>query len=898
MPNLKFLAEEWPAISRRLDEALLLEPGQRDTWLAALAETDSVKDKLRHLLLNPASVETGDFLGTLPKLALGPDEMAEEGAAHGATAGALIGPYQLIRELGVGGMGMVWLAERVDGGLKRQVALKLPHLSWSRGLAERMSRERDILASLDHPNIARIYDAGLDEHGRPYLALEYVEGEAIDVYCKRLSLTVQQRLMLVLQVARAVAHAHARLVVHRDLKPANILVTPEGQVRLLDFGIAKLMEGELTQATRLTQQSGRALTLDYASPEQIRGEPIGTASDVYSLGVVAYELLAEAKPYQLKRQSAAALEEAIASVDVRLASTAAASASERRALQGDLDAILNKALKKNVAERYPTVEAFAQDIERHLANLPVQARPDALGYRIRKFLSRNKFAVVAGAAVSVSLIVGLSVAMWQAREALAQAKRAKAVQAFVKQVFGASNPQQAQGRDIGARELLRLGAARIETDLQDQPDVLADMQHEIGDILRAQGANAEAKPHLEKAIALYESQGLGDTESAVEARLTLSDVLINELQYGPARSFAQRCLDLAARRFGPPRRWALHARANLAFISARQGDAKVAAATLEEALADHRRAGFPPSTETVNALADLGHARMALEQYERAQDAYAQSVTESTSGAGIDITDQLMPRVYLQYARFYLDENEAVAHDMPELVAALDRHLGPKAAHTINTRCLWAQALVAAGRYDEGLQVQRDNVANAQARDTLDGDALAFQQGVLANLLRRAARYEEGLHPAGQALAFLDAKQPAPNWRAETFRFTLGDLQRGLGQGEAGLRTLLTTQERIRTIPEHERSARYATLLQSLALGEHDLGRHAEADRDMAQALAIFRAELRPGHADMLRCTVLAAWLDAWDKPADAHAEAAYVEAAKAYAATRPAGHASHAELA
>ena len=287
MVDLKFLAKEWPTISRRLDEALALEPQQRDTWLDTLAETDSVKEKLRHLLAARAGVETDDFLEALPKLTVGAAEMAGDSAAHGASADAVIGPYRLIRELGVGGMGLVWLAERVDGGLKRQVALKLPRLSWSRGLAERMSRERDILASLDHPNIARIYDAGLDANARPYLALEYVEGEVIDVYCKRLALSVRDRLLLVLQVARAVAHAHARLVVHRDLKPANILVTAQGQVRLLDFGIAKLMEGELTQETQLTQQGGRALTLDYASPEQIRGEPLGTASDVYSLGVVS-----------------------------------------------------------------------------------------------------------------------------------------------------------------------------------------------------------------------------------------------------------------------------------------------------------------------------------------------------------------------------------------------------------------------------------------------------------------------------------------------------------------------------------------------------------------------------------------------------------------------------------
>ena len=427
MVDLKFLAEEWPTITRRLDEALLVAPKERNSWLDTLHETDSIKAKLRNLLSDAEGVETDDFLGSLPRLTLGIDPNADktaDGAVPGAVIGALIGPYRLIRELGTGGMGAVWLAERIDGGLKRQVALKLPRMSWSRGLAERMSRERDILASLDHPNIARIYDAGLDEQGRPYLALEYVEGEAIDAYCKNKNASIRERLQLILQVARAVAHAHARLVVHRDLKPANILVTGQGQVRLLDFGIAKLMEGDLTQETQLTQQSGRALTLDYASPEQIRGEPIGTASDVYSLAVVTYRLLVGVSPYTLKRQSAAALEESIATIDAPLASTVCADPMITKQLKGDLDAILNKALKKNAAQRYPSIDAFAQDIERHLANLPVQAQPDRWRYRAAKFLRRRSLPVALASAAAIVLLVSASLALWQARLAAGERDRA------------------------------------------------------------------------------------------------------------------------------------------------------------------------------------------------------------------------------------------------------------------------------------------------------------------------------------------------------------------------------------------------------------------------------------------------------------------------------------------
>ena len=290
----------WAEVSLLLDKALALPPAEREPWLRSLdGEHATHRETLRELLSHAASVETGDFLATLPRLG----EPADTAALSEPAAGDSVGPYRLVRELGSGGMGSVWLAERADGALKRNVALKLPRMAWARGLAERMGRERDILATLEHPNIARLYDAGVDRHGRPFLALEYVEGRPIDVVANDRALDVAERIGLLLQVCTAVAFAHARLVVHRDLKPGNILVTAEGNVRLLDFGIAKLMQGGSAKETHLTQWAGRALTLDYASPEQIKGEPIGTASDVYSLGVVAFELLTGSRPYRLKRGS-------------------------------------------------------------------------------------------------------------------------------------------------------------------------------------------------------------------------------------------------------------------------------------------------------------------------------------------------------------------------------------------------------------------------------------------------------------------------------------------------------------------------------------------------------------------------------------------------------------------
>ena len=435
MKPLAELAADWPEISRVLDEALDRPAAERGAWLAGQASlAASVREAVLALLAQQAAVETGDFLATLP-----PVRSAPGPATQGPAAGGQVGPWRLLRELGQGGMGSVWLAERADGSLKRPVALKLPLLGWAQGLSERMARERDILATLEHPHIARLYDAGLDQLGRPWLALEYVPGQPIDAYCRDKALKVRQRVELLLQVCDAVAYAHSRLVIHRDLKPSNVLVTDEGQVRLLDFGIAKLVQGDQAEATALTEMAGRAMTLDYASPEQIRGEPLSTASDVYSLGVVAYELMAGVRPYQLKRGSAAELEKAIADIDAPAASDQAADPGTRAELRGDLDAVLNKALKKSPGERYATVAALADDLRRHLAGDAVKARPDSLTYRLRRWVDRHRLetgivvavllALLGGAfaqvAVALALGVGTAIALWQRNRALRSARRAE-----------------------------------------------------------------------------------------------------------------------------------------------------------------------------------------------------------------------------------------------------------------------------------------------------------------------------------------------------------------------------------------------------------------------------------------------------------------------------------------
>lgn len=415
---MRISAEHLLALSPLLDEAMDLPEDAREQWLGNLSEPfPGAKEVLCKMLKGDASGE--GVLDTLLKVPLANNETAS-GDTGPFKPNAQIGNYRLERVLGTGGMGAVWLARRTDELINRAVALKLPHLHLQSAVfAERFARERDILANLTHPNIAHLYDAGITPEGQPYLAMEYVSSESLTQYCASHGLNIEQRLDLFLQVLSAVHYAHTQNVIHRDLKPSNILVREGGQVVLLDFGIAKLLvEGE-TSESALTRHGGAALTPDYASPEQISGEPLGPVSDIYTLGVVLYELLAGQRPYQLKQTTRRALEQAILSSEPRppsemvtgeTATKEATTASHRarRTLQGDLDTIVLKALKKSPDERYATASDFADDLRRYLRGEAVRARPDSLGYRLRKLAHRHRSALqvaalagLAGAAITI-----------------------------------------------------------------------------------------------------------------------------------------------------------------------------------------------------------------------------------------------------------------------------------------------------------------------------------------------------------------------------------------------------------------------------------------------------------------------------------------------------------------
>ncbi|MFO1326211.1 MAG: protein kinase [Rubrivivax sp.] len=506
-------------LSALLDDALDLDAAAREAWLQRLGADDAaLAAQVRELLLRHATTGQASPLDASPVQALMSDG---DGTGGALGAGDRVGPYRLLRELGAGGMGEVWLAERADGAFQRQVALKLPTLGLRRSvLVQRFARERDILAALEHPHIARLYDAGADADGQPYLAMEFVEGQPIDVFCRERALDTSARVALLVQVARAVAYAHSRLVIHRDLKPGNILVTGDGQVRLLDFGIAKLVAPETNAATgtELTRLGGGAMTLSYAAPEQVAEQPPGTVTDVWALGVVLYELLAGQRPFVGLRHE---VETAILQRDPQ----------PPAGVPTDLTAVLFKALQKDPLRRYPTADALADDLDRWLAGEAVMAPGAGRGYRLRKFAARYRLAIGASLGVFAVLLLASIVSFRQAQRAEDQAQAAIAVRDFLQGLFLANRSDQddpLKARQRTAEQLLADATARIQRDLDHAPEArlfllgtLAEMHRQMDELDLALALNHQ---RTELALQLH---GAGSA-AHLKAQLAVADTLAHD----------------------------------------------------------------------------------------------------------------------------------------------------------------------------------------------------------------------------------------------------------------------------------------------------------------------------------------------------------------------------------
>ncbi len=493
--------QRWARLSPLLDELLEADEPARAERLAELRAADAATaDELVALLARQSAVETADFLEGVA-LALPPDA---------TLAGMAVGSYTLERPVGQGGMGSVWLARRSDGRYEGQAAIKFLNLALlGHGGAERFRREGSVLARLEHPHVARLIDAGVVAGSQPYLVLEYVDGEPIDRWCVARKLDVEARLRLFCDVLGAVAHAHSKLVLHRDLKPSNILVTTAGQVKLLDFGIARLMETEESR-TALTRHVGNPFTPEYAAPEQIQGAELSTAADVYALGVILFELLTGKRPRAVTRGSPSTLTAEFADLEVPRASSLAAEPALKARLHGDLDAILNRALKFRPEERYGTVAELLDDIRRHLDGAPVRAQPDSLTYRLGKFVRRHRAAVATGSALALAILIGGGVSLWQAREAMLQRDRAFALAArneavvdFVNEMLTEVAPTD---RPIEVSDLLErsLSMLTLEGGNVEHKAAIIGL---LANYFLSTGNPAKAAPLLDRALALMKASG-------------------------------------------------------------------------------------------------------------------------------------------------------------------------------------------------------------------------------------------------------------------------------------------------------------------------------------------------------------------------------------------------------
>ena len=558
--------EAWRKADELLGAALHLPTGERRHFVENQIDDAAIVAAVLSLMdlegQVPPFLDQDAIQHALPFLA----DVDEPPVPGSLAAGDRVGAYRLVEEIGRGGMGVVFLAERDDGRFQKRVAIKVlphqPHPS-AGNMGGRFHGERQILAQLDHPAIARLLDGGETDQGEPYLVMEYVEGERIDAYCDRRRLSVGQRIDLFLTVGEAVAYAHQNLVVHRDIKPSNVLVSAAGEVKLLDFGIAKVLSGAPAAATLLTQKW--AMTPAYASPEQLRGEPIRTVSDVYSLGVLLYELLTGCRPFRSTGQphevARAILEQEPPRPSVAVASAPASDirgANPERLLRGDLDAIVLTALRKQPERRYSSVEGMLDDLRRHRAGAPVTARTGDRWYRLLK-VARRSWAALTVATAVVTLTAGF--AAFHARRiqgerdvARRQAATAQAVTQFVTSLFDASNAwevPQARADSVTARALLEQGARRIRTELADQVEVRAELLSTLGSIHSSLGLLPQAESLLEEALVLR--RGLvraGDDVVAGDLdRLGLH--FYRKKDYGRAEALNRQAYDLRRRRYGP-----------------------------------------------------------------------------------------------------------------------------------------------------------------------------------------------------------------------------------------------------------------------------------------------------------------------------------------------------------
>ena len=660
-------SDHWQRLEELFHTALELEPAQRAEFLDRSCDGDAALRREVEALLNSSEKSWGFFQKPL-------QATAEQVSATAETSQQL-GPYRIVRLIGEGGMGKVYLATRADKLYEQQVAIKLvqTHVGRMGDLLMRFSSERQILANLAHPNIARLLDAGISPDGAPYLVMEYIEGVPIDKYVAANALSVRARLELFQTVCSAVEYAHRNLVVHRDIKPGNILVTTEGSAKLLDFGIAKLQQPTGAGDQVLTRATERLMTPEYASPEQARGRAITTATDVYALGALLYALLTGRPPFSIVSRDPLEVAQIICErpptrPSASVKREAGLPKHEKGKLKGDLDNIVLKALRKEPEKRYATVGELAEDVRRYQEGYPLQAGSGAWSYRAAKFIRRHKIAVSAAVLMTLA-VLGFSAGMGiLARHARREQSTAAQEAQFLSSLFAAATPDVQRGKTITARDVLDLGAKRIDAELGGQPEVRAAMLDNIGWSYFALGDYDQAKELLEKSYTLR--------------RQTLGD---NALPTAESAEHYAEALRI-------------------------QGNYAAAEPLLRQALSIRQKQAGPRSQQTGESLTDLGECLFLLGRLTEAEPILRQAINvvspEWPQAAGA--------RNYLGQVLMAEGRYGEAAQSLHEAVD-IDTHvLGADAPDTMISMHNWAGSLMDLGNLTEGEKVERQVLAARQ----------------------------------------------------------------------------------------------------------------------------------------------------------------------------------------
>jgi eukaryotic-like serine/threonine-protein kinase len=762
-------------------------------------------------------------------------------------AGDLIDKYTLIKEIGKGGMADVWLAERTDGALKRAVALKLPiALLPNHLLAERFARERDILAQLDHANIARIYDTGTTPNGQPYLALEYINGTALTLYCAEHRLSLDARVRLIAQAADAVHHAHTHLVLHRDIKPSNMLVTQEGDLKLLDFGIAKLLSTETMSAeeTQFTKLTGSAMTPKYAAPEQLVSHTVTTATDVFALGVVLYELLTGRLPYtdggkdlmsRLKSidTPCIALDQAALPAESSIRFAHSNVKSWRRALQGDLAAIAAKALRLDAKDRYPTASALAEDCRRYLDGYSVLARDGALIYRAKKYLWRNRMPVSIAAA-GVCAALGLGHQTWQQHQrANDNLLRAESVDGLMASLFEGMSPDVAKSRTFTAKELLDRARGFLSSNAANENASTSAASLRMGNLYRDIGDFNDALQLFGTARA--SAQLNRDTPREIDALWNLTDVSTKANQLAAARTWLDAANQLAAKTLKiPDARLAQLALAEgqLADFEDRPSDAKTHYQNAESQL----RTFVPPNLEQlVWAIQGQAHAARDVGDLATARSKMREVLQLDQERPVRGEIDRLHSQAFAAKISLLDGRFKEALAPLKSVCHELITRLGNGPLHTRETCRDFAAAAIRQGQWDDARQTLHTLRASYSAQDHIELGRID-QLGALMTMYQgRAAEAEPFLRRAVEIESH--GESTATDLTLRMRRYVGENLLRQ-GRTEAGLIELIDVAKQLQA-RRGESHPDYATTATLIAIGYLRQGKIAQAHQMLEDAASV-----------------------------------------------------------